>query len=398
MNSRINQGPTKIKRGYRVWLVYIMLSCFGYTLNVAGPAAAYLRDELNLSFTESGFHTSALALGMVMMGLFGHSMLKKLPQWKALALGGVGLGVGGSILVLGHQPVLTLAGLFIMGAIGSLIISTNPAILADEMGQYGKVGVSEANTLTSIFSTLAPIAAGYFGAKAITWRPAVTIVSMLAFILGIWILISPKFSWESKQTTTTTNHIVENHKLTGAYWLFWAALVVSISIEFCIIYWASDYLQAHLAMPKGSATRWVSLFLVGMVVGRYIGSLILQKYDRFTILIVSVVVGVLGFGIFWEGGSQIVSLTGLLLAGLGVANLYASLVTLSFDAAGSARAAAGSATTLASGVAILLLPFAQGYLADLAGIRLAMLIVAVLYIILAFLILTGRKLVKIQTT
>ena len=397
MNSITNQGPIKIKRGYRVWLVYILLSCFGYTLNVAGPAAAYLRDELNLSFTESGFHTSALALGMVMMGLFGHSMLRKLPQWKAVALGGVGLGVGGSILVLGHQPVLTLTGLFIMGAIGSLIISSNPTILADEMGQHSKVGVSEANTLTSIFSTLAPIAAGYFGAMAITWRPAVTIVSTLAFILGIWILISPKFSWESKQTTTT-NQIVENHKLTGAYWLFWAALVVSISIEFCIIYWASDYLQAHLAMPKGSATRWVSLFLVGMVVGRYIGSLLLQKYDRFKILIISVFVGALGFGIFWEGGSQIVSLTGLFLAGLGVANLYASLVTLSFDAAGSARAAAGSATTLASGVAILLLPFALGYLADLAGIRMAMLIVAGLYIILAYLILAGRKLVKIQTT
>ena len=397
MNSITNQGPIKIKRGYRVWLVYILLSCFGYTLNVAGPAAASLRDELNLSFTESGFHTSALALGMVMMGLFGHSMLRKLPQWKAVALGGVGLGVGGSILVLGHQPVLTLTGLFIMGAIGSLIISTNPTILADEMGQHSKVGVSEANTLTSIFSTLAPIAAGYFGAMAITWRPAVTIVSTLAFILGIWILISPKFSWESKQTTTT-NQIVENHKLTGAYWLFWAALVVSISIEFCIIYWASDYLQAHLAMPKGSATRWVSLFLVGMVVGRYIGSLLLQKYDRFKILIISVFVGALGFGIFWEGGSQIVSLTGLFLAGLGVANLYASLVTLSFDAAGSARAAAGSATTLASGVAILLLPFALGYLADLAGIRMAMLIVAGLYIILAYLILAGRKLVKIQTT
>jgi MFS family permease len=88
----------------------------------------------------------------------------------------------------------------------------------------------------------------------------------------------------------------------------------------------------------------------------------------------------------------------LFLAGLGVANLYASLVTLSFDAAGSARAAAGSTTTLASGVAILLLPFALGYLADLAGIRMAMLIVAGLYIILAYLILAGRKLVKIQTT
>ena len=77
-----------------------------------------------------------------------------------------------------------------------------------------------------------------------------------------------------------------------------------------------------------------------------------------------------------------------------MANLYASMITLAFDAAGQARAAAGSATTLASGVAILLLPFALGSLADLVGIRPAMLLVAVLYLILTGLILFGRKAVS----
>ena len=89
---------------------------------------------------------------------------------------------------------------------------------------------------------------------------------------------------------------------------------------------------------------------------------------------------------------------GLLLAGLGVANFYASSVTLLFDIAGPARAAAGSATTLASGVAILLLPFALGSLADLFGIRQAMLLVAVLFVILTTLILFGRKTMQLSTS
>ncbi|MDD2522097.1 MAG: MFS transporter [Anaerolineaceae bacterium] len=394
METRTSQPQTKIKRGARVWLVYIQLSFFGYVLNVAGPAVTYLRDEFSLSFTESGLHTSALALGMVVMGLFGHFILKKLPEWKALGLGGIGLGVGGMIFVLGSQPFVTLAGLFLMGAIGSLIVSTNPAILADEMGQNGKVGVSEANTLTSIFSTLAPIAVGFFGAMAVTWRPAVYIVTSMAFLVGLWVLISPQFPWENRFAGAETT--IGSSKLPGKYWFFWSALVVSISIEFCMIYWSSDYLQAHLAMPKDSATQWVSLFLVGMVVGRYLGSLLLQKYDRFVILSVSAAIGALGFVVFWLGNSQVVSLIGLFLGGLGVANLYANLVTLSFDAAGAARATAGSATTLASGVAILSLPFALGSLADLLGIRIAMLLVAILYLALIAIMLSGRKAAAIK--
>ncbi len=372
-----------------MWLVYIMLSCFAYVLNVAGPAVTYLRDEFNLSFTEGGLHTSALALGMVMMGLLGQFILRRLPAWKALGLGGIGLGVGGLIFVMGNQPILTLAGLFLMGAIGSLIVSTNPAILADEMGAQSKVGVSEANTMSSIFSTLAPLAVGYFAATAVTWRPAVYIVTSLAFLLGLWIFLTPRFS--RKNELPDNNMKIKNGRLPGKYWHFWAALVTSISIEFCLIYWSSDYLQSHLAMTKDIATQSVSLFLIGMVVGRYFGSLLLHKFDRFLILFSSIGIGVLGYAIFWFGKSQFVSLTGLFLAGLGVANLYANLVTLSFDAAGTARAAAGSATTLASGVAIFLLPFALGSLADLLGIRTAMLLVAVLYLVLIVLMLSGKK-------
>jgi MFS family permease len=395
MEAKTSQEPTKIKRGWKVWLVYFMLAFFSYILNVAGPAVAYLRDEINLSFTQSGLHTSALALGLIAMGIFGHFALKRLPEWKALGIGGIGMGLGGLLLVLGNQPAMTLTGLFIMGAVGAFIVATNPAILADEMGNRSPIGVSEANTLSSLLSILAPVAVGFFASRAVTWRPAVYIVTTLAFLIGVWILVAPQFSW--KITKSREFEFTKNKKLPGKVWLFWTVLVVSVSIEFCLIYWASDYLQAHLAMTKDSATQWVSLFLVGMVIGRYAGSLLLKKYDRFLILFASVAVGASGYAIFWLSGSQVVALLGLLLAGLGVANFYATSITLIFDAAGPARAAAGSVATLASGVAIFSLPFALGSLADLIGMRQAMLLVAILFVILAILVMYGKKVIDENT-
>jgi MFS family permease len=101
------QDQGKIKRGLRVWLAYFMLSFLGYSLNVAGPAVAYLREELNFSYTESGLHTSALALGLVVTGLLGHHLLRRIPEWKALGFVGNRLGGGGRRCVSGG---LTQAG------------------------------------------------------------------------------------------------------------------------------------------------------------------------------------------------------------------------------------------------------------------------------------------------
>ena len=377
------------KRGLRVWLVYLMLSLFGYTLNVAGPAVAYLRDELNLNFTQSGMHTSALALGMILMGLVGSALLKRMSEWKALGLSGLGMGVGGLLLVIGKNPVLTLSGLFIMGAVGSLAISTNPAILADEMGEKSPLGISEANTLSAIISTLAPIAVGFFGAQAISWRPAVYLPGILASLLGLIILISPKFSWKKKPETTEQKANLT--QLPAKFWLVFTMLVFSVAVEFCTIYWASDYMQANLNMAKESATQGVSLFLVGMVIGRMVGSRLHHKIERNKVLLSSIALGLFGFAIFWLSRVESLSIVGLFIAGTGVANLYASMITLCFEAAGKERAAAGAATTLASGVAIFALPFALGSLADLISIRYAVLLIPFLFLILGFLFIFNSR-------
>lgn len=377
------------KRGLRVWLVYLMLSLFGYTLNVAGPAVAYLRDELNLNFTQSGMHTSALALGMILMGLVGSALLKRMSEWKALGLSGLGMGVGGLLLVIGKDPVLTLSGLFIMGAVGSLAISTNPAILADEMGEKSPLGISEANTLSAIISTLAPIAVGFFGAQAISWRPAVYLPGILASLLGLIILISPKFSWKKKPETTEQKANLT--QLPAKFWLVFTMLVFSVAVEFCTIYWASDYMQANLNMAKESATQGVSLFLVGMVIGRMVGSRLHHKIERNKVLLSSIALGLFGFAIFWLSRVESLSIVGLFIAGTGVANLYASMITLCFEAAGKERAAAGAATTLASGVAIFALPFALGSLADLISIRYAVLLIPFLFLILGFLFIFNSR-------
>ena len=370
----------KISRTPKSWLAYLLLSLYVYCLNAAGPVTSYLRSEFGLSYTLSSVHTSAFALGIVLTGLLGGLFLRLMSPWRSMALGAIGVGVGGIVLSLARRPAISVLGLFLMGLVGTLILAVYPAILNKEMGEGSAVGISEANTSASVFASLAPVAIGFFGGLAITWRPAVLIVTLASMGLGVWLLLKTREKESTKSETTTQQPI--QGKLPSLFWVLWIALVLSVSIEFCTIYWSGDLIRHKLAFPQAQATQAVSLFLVGMVVGRFTGGKLMQTMAAKQLLIVAILVGMAGFGLFWGAGVPWLSLAGLCLMGLGVANLYPVILAMAVQWASPLEALAGSRCTLASGTAILVLPFVLGALADGLGITRAFLIVAALYLAL----------------
>ena len=267
-----------------------------YCLNAAGPVTSYLRSEFGLSYTLSSVHTSAFALGIVLTGLLGGLFLRLMSPWRSMALGAIGVGVGGIVLSLARRPAISVLGLFLMGLVGTLILAVYPAILNKEMGEGSAVGISEANTSASVFASLAPVAIGFFGGLAITWRPAVLIVTLASMGLGVWLLLKTREKESTKSETTTQQPI--QGKLPSLFWVLWIALVLSVSIEFCTIYWSGDLIRHKLAFPQAQATQAVSLFLVGMVVGRFTGGKLMRSMAAKKLLIVAILVGMAGFGLF----------------------------------------------------------------------------------------------------
>jgi len=144
-------------------------------------------------------------------------------------------------------------------------------------------------------------------------------------------------------------------------------------------------------MVKANAAQALSLFLAAMILGRITGSRLVQRFSAGTVVTVSILIASVGFLTFWKTESVFVGLSGLFLTGLGVANLYPLLLSLTIGAANGNTVQASARATLASGTAILTLPLTLGRLADAVGIRSAYGIV-VLLLISVFLIsqIAGR--------
>ena len=372
--------PAKPTRTRRTWLIYALLSLYVFMLNVPGPVTNYLKDEFTMSYTLSSLHFSAFAAGVLVTGLFGAYFIPRFPRQKVLAFGALGLGVGGLILAFGRSPAVTIAGIFLMGCIGTLILSIYPAILDEEMGARSPVGISEANTIASLFAGLAPLLVGFLVQKAVGWRPAVVLIAAVSLSLGGWLLL--RFGGSPQSASARKIPAKQTGKLPGMYWIWWLALMLGIAVEYCIIYWGADYVEKVLGFSKNTATQSVSLFMAGMIIGRFFGSRLLERVPPMKLISGSISLSVFGFALFWSGISPLLGLVGLMLLGLGGANLYPVLVSMSIASAGELKAEAGARATLATGTAILFLPLVLGIVSDKMGIRLAYSTVGLLFVLL----------------
>jgi fucose permease len=176
------------------------------------------------------------------------------------------------------------------------------------------------------------------------------------------------------------------------YWVYWAAIVLAVSVEFCMIFWSADYLVNTLGMLKVDAAQAISLFLAAMIVGRLAGSRLVHHFSSHRVIIASILVAGAGFLVFWMTGNAILGLVGLFVTGLGVASLYPLILSLAIGTANNNTVQASVRATLASGTAILALPLVLGRLADMVGIRQAYGVVAILLISVFLIILvTGRN-------
>lgn len=378
--------PHTFHRDRFTWMAYLFLAYYGYFLNVLGPITPFLKGELHLSYTVSSLHFTAFAAGILLVGLGGQVPIRRLGRWRALWIGAAGMSLSALLLVAGRTPVITIGAAFLMGAIGSLILAVVPSALSDRHGELRAVAISEANLMASFVTTAAPLLVGWFAYSIGGWRLALVLV---AFVLLLMYLAFRKVT--SPMGPSIREATAQGHRpLPALYWLYWTALVLAVSVEFCMIFWSADYLMTVLGMPKAVAAQATSLFFAGMILGRLAGSRLVQRFAASHLVIGSTLVAALGFLVFWQAGSLILGLGGLFVTGLGVASLYPLILSLTMGTALNNTIQASARATLASGAAILTLPLVLGRLADAVGIRSAYGVVALLLMGVFLIILSVR--------
>src|SRR5690349_10289346 len=321
--------PQSFHRDRFTWLAYLSLAFYGYFLNVLGPITPFLKEQLQLSYTVSSFHFTAFAIGILLIGVGGHLVIQRIGRQRSLWLGLFGMSLSALLLLIGKNPVITIGASFLMGLIGSLVLAIVPAALSDQHGEMKAVALSEANVIASLFATSAPLLVGWFAHSMGNWRWALGIMVCIPILMFVGLAknSSPVASSMTSEMTSV------NQSLPSLFWIYWTGIVLGVSVEFCMVFWSANYMEQVLGLSKANAAQAVSLFLGAMIIGRILGSRLVQRFSTHAVVTISILIAGVGFLLFWRAENSFLGLSGLFITGLGVANLYPLILSLAISAA-----------------------------------------------------------------
>ena len=400
--SEILQVSQPFTRDRLTWLAYAMLAYFAYLQASLGSILPFLRAELHLDYALVAWHFSAFGTGMILAGLVADQLIRRFGLARIFWGGGIGMACGGILIILGQQPWMTLLGALVMALPGTLLLVAIQSILANRHRERLNIALAESNLGASVGAGFSALCVGGFAQLGMGWRSALIVPILAIIALTTWgrqetpgdtpqaLRINPDLSTShtaSQRTKTSmsltasqTRRSDARRSLPPVFWANWLAVILLVSVEWSLTFWAASFLQSKLHIDAGSAATLLALYLLSTMSGRLIGSRLTRIFGGPWLLVSAIGVNLLGFSSFWLASNPLLVIAGLLLMGLGAANLWPQSITLAFAAAPQQAEQASASVSLAGGLAICVAPLLLGTLANITSLTIAYSIVPCLLI------------------
>jgi len=379
-------GAAEFVRDRTTRLSYGGLAIYAYVLYALGPLLPLLRSDLDLSYALMSAHSTVFAGGAIvangfverLTGVYGYRGV----LWASLCA----LVAGSALLAVGPNVAVTLTAAAVMGVSGALVQTTVLTVLARHHGSERQRAIVEANAAASAAALVAPLLIGAFQAVGAGWPPSMLLP--LAATAGLYTVMRRE---PLRPEDAASDETVATGRLPRSYWLRAALCAAVVGAEFCLVFYASPQLTDAVGLSEGQAGTAMSLFFAGTLLGRLAGSrLSASQASTEQLALAALAVTAVGFAALWAGGSVPVALTALLVAGVGIANLFPLSLSLAVEAAGGRTDQATTRVQLLVSVAIMLAPLLLGTLSDRFGVSRSFAVEGVLLAAAAALLLLGR--------
>jgi len=384
-------------------LCYGALASFAFWLYAYGPALALLRAELHFSYAVLGVYAALWSAGAALAGVSFAPVARRLPRAPLLWFSAAGMAAGAGLFTAARTIAVTMSGAVLLGLAGTIMLTCIQAILSDRHGERRDRALTEANVGAAACAVVVPLLLGLFQATPLGWRAALALPALA--LAGLYLryrhqplpAAAAAPAAPAAAAAPAGRPAGRRSGLSLSCWLLAAMVAVGVAIEFCLIYFGAEVLTSTGLRTDQAATA-MSCFYLGILGGRVGGAYLTRRAGRAVpLLYVSLAVTAAGFGVFWLAGQPALAILGLLLCGIGVANLYPLSLALTLAAAPGHGDTANARIQLLGGMLVIVAPYLLGSLADHLGLRAAFTVEPVLIGAAALLLLAGLRFARPPT-
>ena len=172
------------------WFAYILMGYGAYLQSTPGPLASIFQQNFHLSYSSMGLPTGALALGMIIAGLFGEALMR---PWLDRPLqfiwySGTGTVLGLVLLMTSQNIWMVSASTLIMGIANTLLQCMMQAMLANRHRNNRAMVLTEVSVVSSGGAMLAPLLIGLLQIAGFDWR--IALCGAIALLAGTTLILS----------------------------------------------------------------------------------------------------------------------------------------------------------------------------------------------------------------
>lgn len=358
---------SKPSLGWVTAIAFLCLFLLGLVDNLKGATLPPMLAELKFSDAQGGtilmwaylgFLAASLLVGMLsdlagnrvvvlasglclLLGVVGYSTARQL-GWLAASMAAMGIGLGGVDMA------------------GNLLIVS---YYVQNKGRY----LNLMAFFHGLSSTIAPYYAGLLLVLGISWRQVYQYpLAAVVLLLAMGVLVPFPQPQVQKQSGINFRSIGRVILQPGIGWYF-AVMVLYVASEIGVASWLVTYLQRVHALGVTESAVFLSLYFAGLMVGRILGTLFVERVGYLKSILMAATAGALcvAGGLFGPGKSYwLLPLTGL----------FFSIIFPTLTASASNRMTENPGTMLGMlfafcGVGGALGPWLVGAISSLAGIQ-----------------------------
>ena len=362
-------GAPPFRRDRLVWTLYLLWGLFSYCLCMIGPAVPYLRDRFHLGYMLAALHMTLFAVGMVGSGLAAPAVLRRAGVVPGTWLGMAGLLAGTMLLVLAPAVGLSLAATLVVGLSGALALTGAQTSISALFPTQRAQALVEGTVVASLFSAAPPFLIALGVLTPLGWR--IIGPAFAAGLAAVAILGGPAMGRHGRSDSARLPDA--EGPLPRDFWVSWVLMLTGVSCEWCLGFWATEYLKDLPGRSLSVAALGAGVFQVAAVAARLVSSRAARTLPEGRLLVAGMVLVAAGFPSYWLRAGIASAFLGLSLCGAGVAIFYPMTLSLMVASSGGRLRRANASAPVAIGLSVGLGPLLLGRLADLLGLRAAML-------------------------
>lgn len=311
-------------------IIYLAFISLGLPDALLGAAWPSMYPQFDVPVSYAGIISMIIALGTVVSSLQSDRLTKKLGTGKvtalsvlmtAMALFGFATSHSFGMLCLWAIP-------YGLGA-GSVDASLNNYVAL----HYESRHMSWLHCMWGIGASAGPYIMGYALTAGWGWNSGYHIIAVLQIVLTAILLCSLPL-WKQRPAEVLQDGKVQNVKALSIREVLQLAGAREILVCFfcyCAMeqttgLWASSYLTLHKGVSADTAATFASMFYLGITVGRALSGFLTMKLNDVQMIRLGEVIIGIGVLVMLLPFGQSLSLTGLILIGLGCAPVYPCVI------------------------------------------------------------------------